>query len=335
MGAASPALVQTPASRAEDDHDFVYTLRRVSEAAARAAFAWTGRGDRGQADPMAVRAMREALDKLPIHARIVIGEGEDAQSGGLMTGTEIGDPGAALQFDIAVDPVEGISYLARGMTNAMAVIALAPRGTMFDPGPSFYMEKFVAPAQARGRIDPAMTVEERLGVLAEVLNKPVSEVTVFILEKPRHRELVERIHGAGARVALYPAGDVAGALMAATPESGIDALMGTGGTREGLISACAIRAMGGTFYARLNPQLATEKAAVVKAKMDTVRWYSAEDLVASEQVYFSATGITTGLLFKGVEPTPWCERTESLILVGPGRVRELIIAHHRLDGDTA
>ena len=332
MGLAPQSIVETPAVWDGEDHDFAYKLRRVTEAAARAAFAWAGRGEHGHGDSLAVRAMRQALDTLPMHARIVVGDGEDDQSGGLMTGTEIGDPHAGLQFDVAVDPVEGISYLARGMTNAMAVIALGPRGTMLDPGPSFYMEKLVAPAAAEGRIDPAMNVEERLETLAEALGKSVANLTVFVLEKPRHRNLVERIHGAGARVALYPAGDVAGALMAATPESGIDALMGTGGTREGLISACAIRAMGGVFHARFDPQLATEKAAVAKAKMDTTHWYDAKDLITSEQVYFAATGITTGLLFKGVEQTRWSENTESLILAGPGRVREMITAHHRLEG---
>lgn len=311
------------------DRLFIYALRNVTEAAARAAHHWAGRGDRGQGDRMAVGAMRRALERLPIHAHIVTGEGEDEETGGLMTGSGIGDPASAMQFDVAVDPVEGISYLARGMTNAMAVIALAPRGTMMDPGPSFYMEKFVAPPKAEGRIDPDMPVKDRLKALSKALEKPVSELTVFVLEKPRHRNLVEQIHDAGARVALYPAGDVAGALMAATPESGIDALMGTGGTREGLISACAIRAMGGVFQARFDPQLSTEKAAVIKAGIDTAVWRDASEMITSDRVFFSATGITTGLLFTGVERTRWCERTQTLMIAGPMGELELITTHHR------
>ena len=159
------------------------------------------------------------------------------------------------------------------MTNALAVIAMAPTGAMFEPGPSFYMEKFAAPKEAMGKIDPQAPTGDKLVALAKALGKPVSELTVFVLEKPRHNELIEEIYRAGARVALYPAGDVGGALMAAIPDSGIDALMGCGGTPEGILSACAIRAMGGVFFAHLDPQLMSEKAAVKAEALDTPRWY--------------------------------------------------------------
>jgi fructose-1,6-bisphosphatase II len=160
------------------------------------------------------------------------------------------------------------------------------------------------------------------------LGKPISELTVYVLEKPRHRELVERIHAAGARVALYPAGDVAGALEAALPGSEIDALMGTGGCREGVISACAVRALGGVFYGRIDPQLATEKAGVAKAGMDTERWYAVDELVRTDNVYFCATGITTGLLFHGVRRAAGVETTESLMIAGPEGERQHLTVDH-------
>jgi fructose-1,6-bisphosphatase II len=325
--AAKMNMNSMPQMRASDP-SFIYSLRAVTEAAARAAYDWIGRGDKHQGDLAGVDAMRTALNDLPVNGTVVIGEGEKDQAPELYKGEEVGDPSSALQFDIAVDPVEGTSYLAKGMTNAMAVIAMAPRGSMFDPGPAFYMEKFAGPPAVRGRVDPRAPVAEKLKTLAEALDKPVSELTVYVLEKPRHKELVARIHGAGARVALYPAGDVAGALMAAIPDSGIDALMGTGGTPEGVISACAIRLLGGEFLGRLDPQLPSEIIAVREAGLDTSRWYSVEELISSDEVYFCATGITTGLLFDGVERTRTQERTQTLMIAGPGGERQILTTWH-------
>ena len=325
-----------------DDQLFVYALCRVTEAAARAAAGLVGRGNRGQSTQTAIEAMRTELNKLGLSGRVVIGEDCNASDAtGLPTGLELkcGQDGGP-RFDIVADPIEGTSYLARGMTNAMAVMALAPEGALFDPGPAFYMEKFAAPAQARGKIDPGAPTGVKLGQLSSILNKPVSELTVFVLEKPRHRELVNQIHNAGARVALYPAGDVAGALMAAMPNSGqgssIDALMGTGGTREGMLSAVAIRALGGEFTMRIDPQLTTEKAAVSKAGLDTSAWMSLDDLVKSDNVHFTATGITTGLLFDGVEREGRSERTQSLLISGRdkdgrGGRRQLLTTWHDIE----
>ncbi len=332
-----------------DDQLFVYALCRVTEAAARVATGLVGRGSRGQSSHTAIEAMRAELGKLAISGRVVIGEDSTSgdatrnglSTGGLPTGLElVGGREGDTRFDVVVDPIEGTSYLARGMTNAMAVMALAPEGALFDPGPAFYMEKFAAPAKARGKIDPNAPTQVKLGQLSSVLDKPVSELTVFVLEKPRHRELVNQIHNAGARVALYPAGDVAGALMAAMPDfgsgSGIDALMGTGGAREGMLSAIAIRALGGEFTMRIDPQLTTEKAAVSKAEMDTKTWIALNDLVKSDNVHFTATGITTGLLFEGVEREGPMERTQSLLISGAsaphkhGR-RQLLTTWHDLD----
>jgi len=321
-----------------DDQLFVYALCRVTEAAARAAAGLVGRGNRGQSTQTAIEAMRSEVNKLSLSGRVVIGEECNASDAtGLPTGLELkcGQDGGP-RFDIVVDPIEGTSYLARGMTNAMAVMALAPEGTLFDPGPAFYMEKFAAPAKARGKIDPGAPTGVKLGQLSQILDKPVSELTVFVLEKPRHRELVNQIHNAGARVALYPAGDVAGALMAALPDSGIDALMGTGGTREGMLSAVAIRALGGEFTMRIDPQLTTEKAAVSKAGMNTTVWMTLDDLVKSDNVHFTATGITTGLLFEGVEREGNLERTQSLLISGRdtngrGGRRQLLTTWHDIE----
>ena len=307
---------------------FIYALRAVTEAAARAAYDWIGRGDKNQGDLAGVEAMRDALNRLPVGGTVVIGEGEKDQAPELYRGEKLGDSNSPMQFNVAVDPVEGTSYLAKGMTNAMAVIAMAPRGTMFDPGPAFYMEKFAGPPAVRGKVDPRAPVAEKLKLLSEALDKPVSELTVYVLEKPRHKELVARIHAAGARVALYPAGDVAGALMAAIPDSGIDALMGTGGTPEGVISACAIRLLGGEFLGRLDPQLPSEIIAVREAGLDTSRWYGVDELVGSDEAYFCATGITTGLLFEGVQRTRNQEKTQTLMIAGPGGERQILTTWH-------
>jgi fructose-1,6-bisphosphatase II len=311
---------------------FVFALRTVTEAAARAAYDWIGRGDKNQGDRAAVEAMRAELNRLPIDGTVIIGEGEKDEAPALYNGEQIGDPAATLQFDIAVDPVEGTSYLAKGMTNALAVIAMAPRGTMMRPGPAFYMEKFAASPAAKGKIDPAAPAGDKLRDLARLLGKPIQELTVYVLEKPRHRGLVEAIHKAGARIALYPAGDVAGALMAAIPGSGIDALMGTGGTPEGIISACAIRALGGEFLGRLDPQLPSEQAAVRAAGLDVVRWYDVGEMVTSDQVYFCATGITTGLLLEGVERTTGHEKTQTLVISGLSGERQVLTTYHKRNG---
>ncbi len=306
---------------------FPYALRLVTEAAARACFDWIGRGDKMKGDQAAVDAMRTVLDLMPFKGIIVIGEGEKDEAPELYKGEILGAKEGEPTHDIAVDPLEGTSYLAKGLTNAMAAIAVAPRGAMFDPGPCYYMEKFAAPAEARGEIDPTWPTRRKLERLAECLGKRVADLTVYVLEKPRHNRLVEEIHATGARVALYPAGDVAGAIMAALPDSGIDALMGTGGTPEGILAACAIRALGGTFYGRMDPQLAAEKKRVAEAGLDTTRWYRLEELVTSPEVCFCATGITTGLLFDGVERDRRHYRTQTLIISGITGERQLLTTY--------
>jgi fructose-1,6-bisphosphatase II len=271
--------------------------------------------------------MRSALAGIDIDAVVVIGEATAGEAPQPHRGEHLGRPGAVFKADIAVDPVEGTSYLVRGLTNALAVLAVAPRGAMMNPGPAFYMEKFVASAAARGKIDPTASTGRKLDALAKALNKDVSDLTVFVLEKPRHRDLVNDILAAGARVAMYPAGDVAGALMAAIPGSGIDALMGTGGTPEGVMSACAIRAIGGEFLARLDPQLQTEAKAVHDAGIDTSRWFERDELITSDDVFFCATGITTGLMLEGVERTKAHYKVQTMMITGATGERQIMTSY--------
>jgi len=306
-----------------------YELRRATEAAARAAYAWIGRGDKALADDAAVSAMQAELESLKLDGLLLVGEGPRDEIGMLYHGQRFGAATGAPAWDLVVDPLEGTSFLAKGMTNAMAVVAMAPHGTLFDPAPARYMEKLAAPPAAKGKIDPQAPVAERLKQLSAALNKPMEDITVYVIEKPRHKALVNAIHNAGARVALYPAGDVAGALMAAISGSGIDALMGTGGTPEGLLSAVAIRAMGGEFLGRIDPQLATEAAAVEEAGMDINHWYRLDEMVRSDDVMFCATGITTGLLLDGVERSRELEKTQTLMIGGAAGPRQMLTSWHR------
>jgi fructose-1,6-bisphosphatase II len=311
--------------------ELVFALRRVTESAALAAFDWIGRGDGMDGGRAALDAMRAALADVDIDATVVIGSATKGEAPQPERGERLGHASAAFKADIAVDPVEGTSYLARGQTNALAVLAVAPRATMMDPGPAFYMEKFVAPAPARGKIDPRWRTSRKLRVLAEALRKDVTDLTIYVLEKPRHRELIEDILAAGARVALYPAGDVAGALLAAIPGSGIDALMGTGGTPEGVMSACAIRALGGEFLARFDPQLHTETKAVRDAGLSTARWYERDEIIGSDNVFFCATGITTGLMLEGVERTKSEYKVQTMMITGATGERQILTSHLPLE----
>ncbi len=315
-----------------DTHDliFPYLLRKVTEQAALASYSWIGRGQKEKGDAAAVEAMRESLQALKLNGTVVIGEGEKDEAPQLYKGEKFGDADHPVQVDIAVDPVEGTTYLAKGLTNAMATIAISPRGTMLDPGPAFYMEKFAAPAEVRGYIDMEWSVAKKLRTVAELLGKDINSITVFVLDKPRHRMLVEEIYAAGAKVTLYPAGDVAGALMAAMPDTEVDVLMGTGGTPEGILSACAVRAIGGEFLGRMDPQLPTEIVRVREAGMDTGKWYDRDELIGSSDVHFCATGITSGLLFDGVEKTPHHFRTQTLIITGSTQERVILTNWYRL-----
>jgi fructose-1,6-bisphosphatase II len=291
-------------------------LRGAAESAARAAAEQIGCGHAEGVEGAAAQAMSEALDQLPFAVRIVVGEGREGEVSSLYDGQIIGGDQRDPAFDLAVDPGEGTTYLADGLTNAMTVLALAPAGSIQIPSPALYMEKFAAPPAAKGRIDPAWPVDEKLAVLGKVLGKQIEELTIFVLEKPRHRVLIEQIGELGAEVTSFPAGDIAGALLSALPNSGIDAMMGTGGIREGILSVCAARALGAEFQGRIDPQLQSEKMAVEQAGLDVTRWILAEELVTSTDTCFCATGITTGLLLEGVERVEGLDRVQTLMIAG-------------------
>ena len=278
----------------------LHSLRQVTEAAVIACHDWVGKGQKETADGAAVDAMRARLNNLPFGVRVVIGEGEKDNAPQLYTGETLGNQGSDLQFDVAVDPVEGTSYMAKGLPDALAVIAMASKDSMMNTGGSYYMDKLVVGKQARGLIEPHWSLAQKLDVLAQALNKNKEDLTVYVLEKPRHTALVAELYTHRVRVLLYPAGDVAGALLAAMPDSPVDALLGTGGTPEAILSAIAVKALGGDFFARFDPQLDAEKQAIAKQGFNTSDWYSINQLVASEEVFFCASGLTDGLMLKGV-----------------------------------
>ena len=314
--------------------DLALELVRVTEAAALAAGRWMGRGQKEAGDGAAVEAMRVMLATVEIEGVVVIGEGEKDEAPMLFNGEVVGT-GKGPAVDVAVDPVEGTSLLAHGRPDAIAVIAVAPRRTMWSPGPAFYMNKLVVGRDARKAVSPASLtapVSETLAAIAEAKRKPVDDLTVFVLDKPRHAGLIADIRAAGARVLLRTDGDVAGALMAATPGSGVDALMGIGGTPEGVIAACAVRALGGAMLGQLAPQKPGEREAAIAAGLDLDRVLTAHDLVQSDDVFFAATGITDGLLMPGVRYTASDgATTDSIVMRGKSQTRRTIHAEHRWD----
>ena len=310
-----------------------FELVRVTEAAALAAGRWMGRGQKEAGDAAAVEAMRLMLATVEMDGVIVIGEGEKDEAPMLFNGEAVGD-GTGPAVDVAVDPVEGTRLLAHGWPDAIAVIAVAPRATMWSPGPAFYMNKLVVGPDAREAVSPATLrapVSETLAAIGEAKHKPVRDLTVFILDKPRHAELIAAVRAAGVRVLLRTDGDVAGALLAATPGSGIDVLMGIGGTPEGVIAACAVRALGAAMLGQLAPQKPGEREAVLAAGLHLDRILTERDLVQSEDVFFAATGITDGVLLPGVRYTGAGATTDSIVVRGKSGTRRTIHAEHRWD----
>lgn len=296
--------------------DLAYALCSVTEAAAIAVYDWIGRGEKEKADLAAVNAMRDALSQIPLDGLVVIGEGEKDNAPSLYNGERVGQADAPFKADIAVDPLEGTTFLSKGLPNSLAVIAVSPRGSMLSPGPAFYMDKLAVPPAAKGKVDPSAPTAEKLQSLAIALDKSVEELSVYVLDRPRHKTLIEEIRSTGASTQLYPAGDVAGSLLAALPHSGVDALMGIGGTPEGIMSAAAIRALGGEFFGRFAPQLEEEAEGVKAAGLDTTIWHPMDKLVTSDEVCFAATGITDGLLVDGVEVSEDLIRVETLLITG-------------------
>ena len=275
-------------------------LVRVTEAAALSAARFMGKGDKEGGDRAAVDAMRSVLKSVPMNGVVIIGEGEKDEAPMLYNGEKVGS-GQAPEVDVAVDPVEGTRLLAYGRPNSIAVIAVAPRFAMWEPGPSLYMDKIVVGREARDAIDIRLSATDNLHRIGEALRRSVSDITVFVLDKPRHQGLIAEIRKAGARVSLQTDGDVMGALMAAVPETGIDVLMGIGGTPEGVISAAAVKALGGGMQGRRAPQKDYELEALKAINnTDIDRVLELDDMIRSKDAFFAATGITDGPFLEGV-----------------------------------
>ncbi len=305
-------------------------LVRVTEAAAMAAGRFVGRGDKIAADKAAVDAMRLVLNLVQMDGVIVIGEGEKDRAPMLFNGERLGT-GDPPEVDIAVDPIDGTRPTAHGLPNAIATVALAPRGTMFDPGPFLYMNKIAVGPDAKDVIDIEAPVEDNLKKIARAKGEDVDDLNVVILDRPRHEELIAKVRACGARISLIPDGDVAGALMTSWPESHVDVLMGVGGTPEGVLAACALRCMGGTIQGKLVARNDDELRRGREMGYDFEKVLTIDNLVSSENVFFAATGITTGDLLRGVDYFAHGARTDSLSMRGlTGTVRR-IIATHRLE----
>jgi fructose-1,6-bisphosphatase II len=302
-------------------------LVRVTESAALSSARWLGRGNKKAGDKAAVDAMRLSFNNLEIAGKVVIGEGEKDKAPMLYNGELVGS-GTGPAVDVAVDPVEGTNLLAFGRPNAIAVVGLAPQGAMYDPGPSFYMRKLVVPAGAREVVDINAPVADNLKNTARALGKDVNDLVVFVLDKPRHQELIASIREAGARIQLHTDGDVAGALMAVDTTSEVDIMMGTGGTPEGVLAACAIKALGGEILAKLDPQKDEEKKALDKSGHDLNEVLTVNSLVKSEDVFFAATGLSGGTFLPGVRYSGNGATTHSLVMRGKtGTVRRMESFH--------
>lgn len=302
-------------------------LARVTEAAAMMAGRYMGRGDKEGADQAAVNAMRLILRTVEMNGIIVIGEGEKDKAPMLYNGEKVGN-GSKPDVDVAVDPIDGTRPLAFGRSNSLATVALAPRGTMFDPGPFLYMNKIAVGPEAKGKINIELSITENLHAIAKSKGKAVEDLTTIILDRPRHDDMIAEIRKAGARIREIPDGDVAAALMTAWPDAGVDVLLGIGGTPEGVIAACALRAMGGEIQGKLFARDEDELRRGREAGYDFDKVLMMDDLVASEDVFFAATGITDGELLKGVRYYGNRITTDTLVVRGlTGTVRQISATH--------
>ncbi|MBK5222686.1 MAG: class II fructose-bisphosphatase [Acidimicrobiia bacterium] len=320
----------TDQQREAPDRNLAMELVRVTEVAALAAARWVGRGDKEGADGAAVDAMRLLLETVPMDGIVVIGEGEKDEAPMLFNGEHIGD-GTPPQCDIAVDPIDGTTLTSKGLPNALAVIAVAERGAMFDPGPCVYMDKIAVGPRAAKVIDITKSPAENLAAVAEVKGTNVRDLTAVILDRPRHDELIAEVRATGARIQLISDGDVAGAIAAAMPDSGVDILFGIGGTPEGVITAAALKALGGEMQSRLWPRDDAERAAAIELGYDLDRVLTTDDLVAGDNCFFAATGITDGALLRGVTYKDSTATTYSLVMRSKSGTVRMVTATHRLD----
>jgi fructose-1,6-bisphosphatase II len=324
--AVPPALA---VDRKAPDRNLALELVRVTEAAAMAAGRWVGRGDKNGGDGSAVDAMRALIGTVSMSGVVVIGEGEKDEAPMLYNGEEVGD-GTGPLCDVAVDPIDGTTLMAKGMPGAIAVIAVAERGAMFDPSAVFYMEKIAAGPEAAHAIDITAPPVENIRRVAKAKRGHPEDVTVCILDRPRHENLVREVREAGARIRFISDGDVAGAISAARAGTGVDLLLGIGGTPEGIIAAAALRCMGGAMQARLCPRDDEEREKVQAAGHDIERVLVTEDLVRGEDIFFCATGITDGELLRGVRYYADSVHTESIVMRSKSGTIRLIDSLHQL-----
>lgn len=302
-------------------------LVRVTESAALMAAQFMGRDDKIAADQAAVDAMRHMLNMVEMEATVIIGEGEKDEAPMLFNGEVLGD-GHGPMLDLAVDPIDGTRPLAQGRPNSIATVAAAPAGTMFDPGPFVYMNKIAVGPGAKGVIDINRPVKDNLVAISKALGKRMKDLTVIILDRPRHKELVQEVRNCGPRIRFIDDGDVAAALMTSWYDSGIDVLMGVGGTPEGVLAACALRAMGGEIQGKLFARTEQEKHLGIEMGYDFESVLTIDDLVSSDDVFFAATGITDGELLDGVHYISTGAVTESIVVRGEtGTVRQIKSTH--------
>ena len=281
------------------DRNLAMEMVRITEAAAISAARYMGTGQKEDGDQAAVDAMRAVLDTVEVRGTVVIGEGEKDEAPMLYNGEKVG-MGMGPEVDVAVDPVEGTNLMAFGRPNSIAVLAMSEKGSMWDPGESFYMNKLVVGKKAKDAIDIRKSPGENLKAIAKALDREVRDLTVFILDKERHIDLIDQVRAAGARISLHTDGDVMGGLMATIPGTGVDVLMGSGGTPEGVITAAAVKAMGGGMQGMRDPQLAEEKEKLAAANIDLDQVLGLDDLIKSDDAFFAATGITGGTFLEGV-----------------------------------
>ncbi|WP_241385346.1 class II fructose-bisphosphatase [Rhodococcus sp. CH91] len=315
--------------REAPDRNLALELVRVTEAAAMAAGRWVGRGDKEGGDGAAVDAMRHMVSSVSMQGVVVIGEGEKDEAPMLYNGEEVGNGDGPL-CDVAVDPIDGTTLMSKGAPGAIAVLAVAERGAMFDPSAVFYMEKIAVGPEAAGVIDITAPVAENVRRVAKAKSVAISDLTVTILDRPRHARIIEEVREAGARIRLISDGDVAGAIAAARPGSGVDMLLGIGGTPEGIIAAAAMRCMGGEIQGRLAPTDDAERQKALDAGHDLDRVLTTTDLVTGENIFFCATGVTDGELLRGVRYSGGGAETQSIVMRSKSGTVRMVEAFHRL-----
>jgi fructose-1,6-bisphosphatase II len=324
---AIPAALEV--EREAPDRNLALELVRVTEAAAMAAGRWVGRGDKNGADAAAVNAMRQLIGTVSMDGVVVIGEGEKDNAPMLYNGERVGDL-TGPECDVAVDPIDGTRLTAKGMSNALSVLAVAERATMYDPSAVFYMDKLATGPEAAESVDISAPPAENVRAVARAKRESPADVTVCILDRPRHERLVEEVRSTGARIKFITDGDVAGAIMAAREGTGVDLLMGVGGTPEGVIAACAIKCLGGVIQGKLWPRDDAEREKAIAAGHDLDRVLTTDDLVSGDNVFFVGTGITDGEVLRGVRFRSGGATTHSIVMRSKSGTVRLIESHHRL-----